>query len=94
MRATPSFLGQRAVILHRPGDATDSLVRRCGLLGIHAEARWQPLRTVDGVDIAFVDADEGWDGLLPWAAPDKPVPLVALLGSEAPGRIAWALDQC
>jgi len=93
MRATPSFLGQRAVILHRPSDATDSLARRCDLLGIHAEVRWQPLRTVEGVDIAFVDADEGWDGLLPWAAPDKPVPLVALLGSEAPGRIAWALDQ-
>ena len=36
---------------------------------------------------------QGWDGLLPWTPVDNPVPLVALLGSEAPGRIAWALDQ-
>lgn len=93
MSATPSFLGQKAVILHRPADATDCLVRRCGLLGIRAEVRWQPLRDIEDIDIVFVDADEGWDGLLPWDAPEKPVPLVALLGSEAPGRIAWALDQ-
>jgi AmiR/NasT family two-component response regulator len=93
MKATPSFLGQRAVILHRPGEVTDRLVRQCALLGFCAEARWQPLRAVEGVDIVLVDADEGWDGLLPWARSEKPVPLVALLGSEAPGRIAWALDQ-
>lgn len=93
MKATPSFLGQRAVILHRPGDTTDRLVRQCALLGFRAEARWQPLRDVAGVDIVLVDADEGWDGLLPWTAFEKPVPLVALLASEAPGRIAWALDQ-
>jgi AmiR/NasT family two-component response regulator len=93
MSATPSFLGQRVVILHRRSDATASLARCCNLLGIRAEIRWQPLRADEGVDIVFVDADEGWDGLLPWTAPDKPIPLVALLGSEAPGRIAWALDQ-
>jgi AmiR/NasT family two-component response regulator len=93
MKATVSFLGQRAVILHRPGDTTDRLVRHCVLLGLRAEARWRPLRAVEDVDIVLVDADEGWDGLLPWRPSEKPVPLVALLASEAPGRIAWALDQ-
>jgi AmiR/NasT family two-component response regulator len=93
MRDTLSFLGQRAVILHRPGETTDRLVRQCVLLGLRAEARWRPLRVVEDVDIVLVDADEGWDGLLPWTAAEKPVPLVALLASEAPGRIAWALDQ-
>jgi AmiR/NasT family two-component response regulator len=93
MKATPSFLGQKAVILHRPGETTDRLVRQCALLGFRAEARWQPLRDVAGVDVVLVDADEGWDGLLPWTPSEKPVPLVALLASEAPGRIAWALDQ-
>ena len=48
---------------------------------------------VEDVDIVLVDADEGWDGLLPWTPAEKPAPLVALLASEAPGRIAWALDQ-
>jgi AmiR/NasT family two-component response regulator len=93
MKETLSFLGQRAVILHRPGDTTDRLVRQCALLGLRAEARWRPLRATEDVDIVLVDADEGWDGLLPWTPAEKPAPLVALLASEAPGRIAWALDQ-
>jgi AmiR/NasT family two-component response regulator len=93
MKETLSFLGQRVVIMHRPGETTDRLVRQCMLLGLRAEARWRPLRAVEDVDIVLVDADEGWDGLLPWAPAEKPVPLVALLASEAPGRIAWALDQ-
>ncbi len=93
MKTTPSFLGQKAVILHRPGETTDRLVRQCTLLGFRAEARWEPLSDIEGVDIVLVDADEGWDGLLPWSRSEKPVPLVALLASEAPGRIAWALDQ-
>ena len=93
MKGTLSFLGKRAIILHRPGDTTDRLVRQCLLLGLWAEARWRPLRAVEDVDIVLVDADEGWDGLLPWTSAEKPTPLVALLASEAPGRIAWALDQ-
>jgi AmiR/NasT family two-component response regulator len=93
MKETLSFLGRRAVILHRPGATTDRLVRQCVLLGLRAEARWRPLRAVEDVDIVLVDADEGWDGLLPWTPVEKPVPLVALLASEAPGRIVWALDQ-
>jgi AmiR/NasT family two-component response regulator len=93
MKATPSFLGQKAVILHRPGETTDRVVRQCALLGFRAEARWRPLHDVAGVHVVLVDADEGWDGLLPWRPSTNPVPLVALLASEAPGRIAWALDQ-
>jgi AmiR/NasT family two-component response regulator len=93
MKGTHSFLAKRAVILHRCGDTTDRLVRQCALLGLRAEARWQPLTAVEDLDIVLVDADEGWDGLLPWTRAEKLVPLVALLASEAPGRIAWALDQ-
>ena len=93
MKETLSFLGQRAVILHRPSETTDRLVRQCALLGLRVEARWRPLRAVEDFDIVLVDADEGWDGFLPWTPAEKPVPLVALLASEAPGRIAWALDQ-
>jgi AmiR/NasT family two-component response regulator len=93
MKETLSFLGKRAVILHRPGETTNRLVRQCALLGFHAEARWRPLRADERVDIVLVDADEGCDGLVPWLPAEKPAPLVALLASEAPGRIAWALDQ-
>ena len=93
MSTTPNFHGQRAVLLHRPAETTDRLVRQLGLLGFQVEVRWKPLTASMDYDVVLVDADEGWNGLLPWSSASKPVPLVALLGSEAPGRIAWALDQ-
>ena len=93
MTATPNFHGQCATILHRKGETTERLGRQLQLLGFGVDVRWAPLDQTTGCDVVLVDADEGWDGLLPWSAADKPVPLVALLGSEAPGRIAWALDR-
>ncbi|MCW6511362.1 ANTAR domain-containing response regulator [Lichenifustis flavocetrariae] len=93
MSPTPHFKGFRAVILHRPGETTERLARQLGLLGLRVEERWAPLDAADLPDLVLVDADDGWSGLLPWTPDLKPVPLIALLGSEAPGRIAWALDQ-
>jgi AmiR/NasT family two-component response regulator len=56
--------------------------------------QWQPLGCGhDLPDIVLVDADQGWDGLLPWTGENACRPLVALLSSEAPGRIAWAMEQ-
>ena len=93
MNATPNFVGGRAVVLHRTGDTTERLVRQLSLLGLKSIVCWRPLETVSGLDMVLVDADEGWNDLLPWRPDAKPVPLIALLASEAPGRIAWALDQ-
>lgn len=93
MSQTPNFRGRRAAILHREGETVERLTRQFGLLGLASHAQWQPLTSMEGIDVVLVDADEGWTGLLPWTGADKPVPLVALLASEAPGRIAWALDQ-
>jgi AmiR/NasT family two-component response regulator len=93
VNATPNFHGQRATVLHRAGETTERLARQLTLLGFQVETRWKPLPAQHPCDVVLVDADEGWNGLLPWAPHEKPVPLVALLGSEAPGRIAWALDQ-
>lgn len=94
MTGTPHFSGLAALVLHRPGDTTDRLMRQLAVLGLRAELRWAPLDAEAPLpDILLVDADAGWSGLLPWPPGHSPVPLVALLGSEAPGRIAWALDQ-
>jgi AmiR/NasT family two-component response regulator len=95
MTELPNLVGWRAVILHRPDDNTDRLVRQLRLLGLSAHVQWQPLDTGrTPADIVLVDADQGWPGLLPWGhAVEAPVPVVALLQSEAPGRVAWALDQ-
>ncbi len=41
----------------------------------------------------FFDVDLGFDAQFPWHPGSAPMPLVALIGSEAPGRIEWALSQ-
>ena len=42
-------------------------------------------------DFVFFDVDLGFDEQFPWKPGEAPMPLVALIGSEAPGRIEWAL---
>jgi len=93
MRETPNFKGWRASILHREDATTERLSRQLRLLGLIATTSWAPLCAQDLPDVILVDADQGWADLLPWAGMDAPRPLVALLGSEAPGRIAWAMGQ-
>jgi AmiR/NasT family two-component response regulator len=94
MRATPSFTGLHVVVLHRSDDTVKRLVRQLNVLGLKVREQWAPLDlTQQRADIVLVDADAGWSGLLPWPIGENPVPLIALLGSEAPGRITWALDQ-
>jgi AmiR/NasT family two-component response regulator len=93
MRETPNFAGWHAAILHRDDGNTERLVRQLKLLGLRVTLQWEPLPAQNLPDIVIVDADQGWDGLLPWTDGYPPLPIVALLGSEAPGRIAWALEQ-
>jgi AmiR/NasT family two-component response regulator len=93
MNRTPNFTGWRAMILHRENANTERLTRQLGLLGIRASQQWAPLSPADLPEIVLVDADQGWDDLLPWNGGVPSRPVVALLGSEAPGRIAWALSQ-
>ena len=91
--STPNFVGLSAVILHRPDEGVDRLARQLRLLGLNVERHWSPLGQDEPCDIVLVDADQGWNGLLPWNPGEARVPVVALLGSEAPGRIAWAIEQ-
>jgi len=91
--STPNFTGWHAIILAEEDGNTDRLRRQLSLLGLKAECQWEPLASADRLDLVFVDADQGWDELLPWSGGRPSCPVVALLGSEAPGRIAWALRQ-
>ncbi len=94
MIATPSFSGLSAALLHRSEWGIEPLLPQLELLGLRTTRLWEPLDlAAHPVDLVLVDADQGWDGLLPWKAGAAPVPVVALLGSEAPGRIAWAMEQ-
>lgn len=90
----PEFGGARAVILHRPHPTVASLTRQLGAIGLSAEAHWPELpSSVMLADYVFFDADMGCDNQFPWQAGEAPMPLIALIGSEAPGRIEWALSQ-
>ncbi len=93
MRETPNFTGWHAAIIHREDSNTERLIRQLRLLGIRTSLQWAPLAATGLPDLVIVDADQGWDDLLPWKDPAAACPVVALLGSEAPGRIAWALEQ-
>ncbi|WFS04822.1 ANTAR domain-containing response regulator [Rhizobium tumorigenes] len=93
MRETPNFTGWHAAILHREDSNTERLIRQLTLLGLSTSLRWEPLSAMERQDLVIVDADQGWDGLLASAPAHPAVPVIALLGSEAPGRIAWALEQ-
>ncbi|WP_137154941.1 ANTAR domain-containing protein [Rhizobium sp. FKL33] len=90
----PSFLNWRAVILHRPHPSVDALTRQLESLRIESRDVWPQLDEADAqADVVFFDADMGHDEQFPWPRGFAPMPMIALIGSEAPGRIEWALSQ-
>ena len=92
--ATPNFRGRSAVVLHRPHAAADAVLRQLERLGIAARPAWPGLAAEDlAADFVLFDADTAHDGQFPWPAGAPPMPLVALIGSEAPGRLDWVLAQ-
>ncbi|MBN8954226.1 MULTISPECIES: ANTAR domain-containing protein [unclassified Rhizobium] len=93
MKGTPNFAGWRVTILAEDDSNTERLNRQLIVLGMRATRQWTPISVGELPDLVIVDVDRGWDELIPWSD-DKPLrPVVAVLGSEAPGRIAWALRQ-
>lgn len=90
----PNFRDRRALILHRPDPNREAIVEQLDRLRVHAVAQWPVERAVtDGADIVFFDSDMGFDELFSWKPGTAAVPLIAVLGSEAPGRIEWTLAQ-
>ena len=86
--------GWQAIILHRPHPSVDALIRQLAMLHVEARQDWPQLDERNArADVVFFDADDGHDGQFPWPAGLAPMPMLALVGSEAPGRIEWALSQ-
>jgi response regulator NasT len=90
----PNFRGQRALVLHPEDRNRDAILEQLERLGVSARALW-PAEAVSSadVDVLFFDSDLGFDGLFAWSPGAASVPLIATLGSEAPGRIEWTLAQ-
>ncbi|PZR00123.1 MAG: transcriptional antiterminator [Cereibacter sphaeroides] len=85
--------GARAILLHRPHATVQALERQLAAIGLEVEHYWPDLpASALGADFIFFDADHGHDSQFPWAPGEPPMPLIALIGSEAPGRVEWALN--
>ena len=84
--------GARALILHRPHPTVTALERQLHAIGLSAQAVWPTLSPQEAPDFLFFDVDMGFDGQFPWPPGQSPLPMIALIGSEAPGRIEWSLS--
>ncbi|MDW4547730.1 ANTAR domain-containing protein [Defluviimonas sp. D31] len=84
--------GATAVILHRPHPVVQALERQLRAIGLEVQQSWpDPGPWALAADFVFFDADMGHDDQFPWRPGESPMPMIALIGSEAPGRIEWAL---
>jgi len=89
----PELGGVRAMILHRPHANVTALARQLEAVGLEVACHWPELpATVRAADYLFIDVDTAYDDQFPWAAGEAPLPTIALVGSEAPGRIEWLMN--
>jgi len=87
---------KRALILHRPHATVESIARQFTQMGMEADQHWPDLPAsldTNAYAVLVFDADMGHDEQFPWPAGEAPMPAIALIGSEAPGRIAWAIRR-
>lgn len=90
-----NFSGRTAVVLHRSEEVGQRIRARCDRLGICAVVCISDLDAslAATADILILDIDTADDGMLPWPNGKAPMPVIGLIGSESPGRLAWALSQ-
>lgn len=94
LHRTPSFRGWSAFVLHKPHADRDAVCRQLDRLGIAVETAWPDLPEAAGkADLVIFDADAGHDDQFPWPVGEQPMPMIALMGSEAPGRVEWAMRR-
>lgn len=86
----PNLGGARAVVLHRQHPTVQALTRQLQAIGLVVTQAWPDLPDATA-DFVFFDADMAHDAQFPWPPGVPPMPLIALIGSEAPGRIEAAL---
>jgi AmiR/NasT family two-component response regulator len=90
----PNFRGQHALVLHPADRNCKAIVEQLERLGVIVEVQWPAEAiTAEGIDVLFLDSDLGFDALFSWKAGNAAIPIIAVLGSEAPGRIEWTLSH-
>ncbi len=90
----PNLGGAKAFVLHRQHPTVQAISRQLAAIGLEVHDCWPDLPAdVLAGDFVFFDVDMGFDEQFPWTPGAAPMPLIALIGSEAPGRIEWALSH-
>jgi response regulator NasT len=90
----PNLGGAKAFVLHRPHATVGAISRQLQAIGLEVVDCWPDLPAEAlAADFVFFDVDLGFDQQFPWARGAAPMPTIALIGSEAPGRIEWALSH-
>lgn len=97
-RPRQNFSNARAVVFHRPDRNRDVLAETLDRLGLQLDV----LDPTDGdaaasdvicrADVLFFDADLADIPRLPWAGTPE-IPIIAVMGLEAPGRLHRALEM-
>lgn len=83
-----------AWILHHPHPAVHGLIRQLSVIGLNVREAWPELPAEAlSADFIFYDADTGHNEQFPWAAGHSPMPMIAMIGSEVPGRLKWAMEM-
>lgn len=86
--------GQCALILHPEDQSRRNLVTALNNLNIESCVNWPEIDLdVPPHHVMFFDVDRGHDGQFNWKKGEAPCPLIAMIGSEAPGRIEWAMSH-
>lgn len=89
----PDLGGAVAAILHRPHATVTALSRQLEAIGLRVECLWPELPpAVQAADYLFIDVDTAHEDQFPWTPGRAPMPTIALIGSEAPGRIEWLMN--
>lgn len=89
-----NFANRMAIVLHDSADVRANLSDRLERLGMRAVAQsGELLADAFEADVIIIDIDRAYDDQLPWEAGQAAVPMIGLVGSESPGRLAWALKH-
>ena len=89
----PDLGGAHAAILHRPHATVIALTRQLEAIGLNVSSYWPDLPVAArSSDYLFLDVDTAYDDQFPWSSGESPMPTIALVGSEAPGRIEWLMN--
>ena len=81
-------------ILHLPHQCSQRLRRQFEIIGLTVKEVWPELPAeAIGADFICYDADQAYAEQFPWEKGQSPMPMIAMIGSEAPGRLEWAMTM-